>query len=245
MMASFSRSDKAWPKYRWVVFDAVGTLIQPNPSVSVAYHAIAARHGSRLTVSQISERFRRAFRESESKRFLDDQPDCTRWQSNNAIEIARWRWIVNEVVTDVGDGERCFTELWDHFAHPASWSCFDDVKETLSALADAGYRMAIASNFDSRLHAVCDENSALRPIEHRFVSSETGFRKPAPEFYSAVISHCGSPAREILMVGDDPEHDVAGPKTAGMQAVLLDRRATNAHDNSIESLHQLVAGLRD
>ncbi len=225
---------------RWLVFDAVGTLIQPRPSVAVAYQSIAARHGSRFSVAEVGERFRQAFRQSETNVFPAGLEAGSPWLTSDAIEIARWRWIVGQVVPDVQDAESCFAELWDHFARPSSWSCFDDVKESLLALRRAGYRLAIASNFDSRLHPVCDGHDELKPIEHRFVSSETGFRKPAPEFYAAMISRFGCLGHEILMIGDDPEHDVAGPISAGMQALLIDRRAVNSSAESIRSLSQLV-----
>ena len=115
------------------------------------------------------------------------------------------------------------------------------MKSSLKAFRDSGYRLGIASNFDSRLHAVCDGHPDLDPIEYRFVSSETGFRKPAPDFFSKVISHCDCPAREILMIGDDREHDVTAPKALGMQALLLDRQGVEAGADSIQSLHQLIS----
>lgn len=244
MSDSASGNPVPWANCDWLVFDAVGTLIHPTPSVAIAYQTIAARFGSRLTVEQIGERFRQAFRESELG-IPDELTSGDRWLSSDAIEVARWRWIVDEVVPDVIDTERCFAELWDHFARPSSWACFEDVMSALAGLKQAGYRLAIASNFDSRLHAVCEGHDALSSIERRFVSSETGYRKPSPQFYSAIALQCGCPADRILMVGDDAEHDVAGPLAAGMQALLLDRRSANANGNSIRSLHQLMQERND
>ncbi len=211
----------------------------------MAYHSIASRHGSRLTASEVGSRFRRAFRKSETDRFPDGPASGSLWLSSDAIEIARWRWIVGEVVPDVNDLDQCFVELWDHFAQPASWSCFEEVGATLTSLRHQGFRLAIASNFDSRLHEVCNGHPALKSIEQRFVSSETGYRKPAPEFYSRVISQLGCAANEILMIGDDHEHDFVGPLAAGMQALLLERQptipSTNPTANSIGSLNELLS----
>ena len=36
------------PRIRWIAFDAVDTLIRPNPSVAAIYQEIGTRHGSRL-----------------------------------------------------------------------------------------------------------------------------------------------------------------------------------------------------
>jgi putative hydrolase of the HAD superfamily len=238
MTESSSGAGVPWPKCDWLIFDAVGTLIHPTPSVAVAYHSTAARHGSLLTVNEIGDRFRRAFRQSELA-IPDELASGCRWLSSDAIEVARWRWIVSEVVPDVADTERCFEELWDHFARPSSWSCFDDVQPTLLELQQTGYRLGIASNFDSRLHTVCEGHLPLSAIERRFVSSETGYRKPAPQFYATITSQCGCTADRILMIGDDPEHDVQGAITAGMQALLLDRHLTKPAGSSIGSLRQL------
>lgn len=242
MTESSSGAGAPWPKCDWLIFDAVGTLIHPTPSVAVAYHSTAVRHGSLLTVDEIGDRFRQAFRQSELA-IPSELASGRRWLSSDAIEVARWRWIVGEVLTDVADTEQCFEELWEHFAKPSSWSCFDDVQSTLLELRQAGYRLGIASNFDSRLHTVCEGHLPLDPIERRFVSSETGFRKPAPEFYSAITSQCGCAVERILMVGDDPEHDVEGPIAAGMQALLLNRRHTES-DTGASRGKQTIGSLR-
>ena len=224
-----------------LVFDAVGTLIQPNPSVPVAYHSIASRYGSRISVNEIGSRFRRAFRQSETDQFPNGPAAGSNYVSSDSIEKARWRWIVEQVVPDVNNIELCFAELWEHFARPSSWSVFEDVGSTLSALRKAGYRLIVASNFDSRLHSVCRGHDVLSVIERSFVSSEIGYRKPAREFYKSLIAHCDCPPNQILMVGDDPEHDVAGPIAANMHAMLIDRKSTNCDSNSICSLDRLLS----
>ena len=226
---------------QWLVFDAVGTLIQPNPSVPVAYHTIASRYGSQISVDEIGSRFRRAFRQSETDQFTDGPEAGSHYVSSDTIEKARWRWIVEQVGPDVNNIQQCFTELWDHFALPSSWSVFDDVGPTLSALRTAGYRLVIASNFDARLHSVCRGHDVLSSIEQSFVSSEMGYRKPAKEFYSSLIARCGGRPSQILMIGDDPEHDVAGPIAANMHAMLIDRKSTNYDSNSIRSLDRLLS----
>jgi phospholysine phosphohistidine inorganic pyrophosphate phosphatase len=45
--------------------------------------------------------------------------------------------------------------------------------------------------------------------------------KPAVEFFQAAAERLGVPNREILMVGDDIETDIAGAQSAGMRAALV------------------------
>ena len=240
MLLSDVRNRLASKQFKWVVFDAVGTLIQPEPSVAVAYQKIGAQHGSRLTAAQAGERFRRAFRRSETEFFPNRPQSGSVWLSSDAIERARWRWIVEEVLPDVDNLDRCFEDLWNHFAQPTSWSCFEEVGATFNALTDAGFRLAIATNFDSRLHSVCEGHPALNSIERRFVSSEIGYRKPAPQFYASLILECGAEPNQILMIGDNFAHDVAGPLASDMAAILLDRGMTRESPDAIRSLLQLV-----
>ena len=68
-----------------------------------------------------------------------------------------------------------------------------------------------------------------------------GLPKTSKEFYQSLISSFGCRPNEILMIGDDPEHDVAGPIASNMHALLIDRKSTNVDQNSIRSLDQLLS----
>ncbi|MFG2048579.1 HAD family hydrolase [Micromonospora sp. NPDC048935] len=48
-------------------------------------------------------------------------------------------------------------------------------------------------------------------------------KKPAPEFYAAVVAAAGVPAEQIVYVGDSWEHDVVAPRRAGLRSVWLNR----------------------
>jgi putative hydrolase of the HAD superfamily len=228
---------------RWIVFDAVGTLIEPSPPVAAAYHAVGSRFGSKLTMAEVGQRFRQAFHTSESDGFAGGPGPTSAWQTSDQIEEARWQWIVTQVLSDASDPEICFRELWDHFARPTSWRCFDDVAPSLSRLSAAGYQFAIASNFDRRLHAVCNALEHLKSINCRIVSASIGVRKPSPLFYTAIIQACGCAPHQILMVGDSSEHDVLAPRAAGLRALHLNRKPPLVDHDSLTSLEELAARL--
>ncbi len=210
-------------RFQWIAFDAVGTLIHPVPAAGDVYHQVAGRFGSRLAAEEVASRFKRAFRESEQGDLA--LPDEARLATSEAREYERWKEIVTRVLDDVHDVAGCFEELFAHFARPTSWRCFDDVPEVLADLQARGYRVAMASNFDRRLHAVCDGQPALAEIDVRIISSEVGCRKPGRGFFDALVAQTGCPANEVLMVGDDAANDVAGARQAGLHAVLINRRA--------------------
>ena len=205
----------------WVVFDAVGTVIDPEPSVAQAYYLIGQQFGSERTLDDVRSRFRSAFAETESR---DRSPDTAGKVTNAAVEEARWRHIVAAVFPEVEDGEGCFQRLHDYFAEPTAWRAFDDTLPTLHSMSERGIRLAIASNFDHRLHPICDGIAALGLFEKRFISSELGFRKPSADFYHAVVNGLNVAPEQILMVGDGLENDVEGALSVGMNAVLIDRK---------------------
>jgi len=231
-------------KSRWLAFDAVGTLIDPFPAVADAYHAVGSQFGTRFSVAEVDQRFRAAFRSSEANGFPGSSA-MGPWATSDDVERARWRWIVEDVFPDVDDVDTCFLHLWEHFARPTSWRCFEDAGETLAHLSSRGYRLAIASNFDCRLHPVCDGLRGLGPIELRLVSAAVGYRKPAPEFYGALIEACRCRAEEIVMIGDDFNHDVAAARAAGLQAIHLNRKAPAGGPGMISSLQELVQQFSD
>jgi putative hydrolase of the HAD superfamily len=220
-----------------VFFDAVGTLIHPDPPAPIVYAAVAARLGSRLDEATISVRFRAAFHRQEEADYAGNL------RTDEAREIARWRAIVREVLDDVSDGEACFQELYAHFARPDAWRCEPETAEVLAALMARGHVLGIASNFDHRLRGLVESMPALRPVKHLVISSEVGWRKPAPEFFTAMCRVVDSPPVQILYVGDDPVNDYEGARTAKMRALLLapHRRDAVSPEASITSLRELFS----
>ena len=209
---------EGWDRIEGIVLDAVGTLIEPEPSVARAYASAALEQGQVVDVAEVKRRFARHFRDDE----VDEQlgPMVT----DEAIERRRWRRIVGSVLPDLPDPGRAFDELWGHFGRPAAWRCFPDVAPGLEALRRAGYPVRIASNFDGRLRAVAAGRLELAEfVATLVISSEVGYRKPHATFYAAACASLELPPDRVLCVGDDPENDVLGAERAGLRGALLDR----------------------
>src|SRR5205823_3691320 len=95
------------------------------------------------------------------------------------------------VLDDVAaNSDTLFDSLWQHFAAPASWRIYDDVA-ALAELRRRGYRIGIASNFDSRLLAIAAAYPPLAICDAIFVSSSVGFTKPDRRFFRAVENQLG------------------------------------------------------
>ncbi|MBL9122180.1 MAG: HAD-IA family hydrolase [Planctomycetaceae bacterium] len=204
---------------RAVLFDAVGTLIRPEPSVGVAYAAAAARQGINLPADEVQARFRKAFAAEE---FADRHSGQGR--TSHEREVQRWRCIVAAVFPGARDPEALFADLWDHFADAANWRLFADVPPVLARLRAEVDWVGVASNFDQRLHAICQHIPPLSQLAPVIVSAEVGWRKPCQQFFAAAAAALSVAPSEILLVGDDLENDYRAAVAAGWQAVWLDRQ---------------------
>ncbi|MFQ3592952.1 MAG: HAD-IA family hydrolase [Gemmataceae bacterium] len=210
------------PSVRLVYFDAVGTLLRPDPSVAATYQRIGQRYGCNRPVEDLRRAFSHAFLAEESWDAVNG------YRTDEQRERQRWRAIVSAVLPEATDPDACFAELWDHFARPEHWQLEPGTLQVLAHLAGLGLQLGLASNFDERLIGLVQAMPELRDyLDIVLVSSQVGWRKPAREFYASL---CGdfSP-HEVLMVGDDRVNDYEGARAAGLHAVLLDETTTLSH----------------
>ncbi len=115
---------------------------------------------------------------------------------------------------------------------------FADVPPALRLLEDHGLALAVVSNGD------CSLGASLATAGLRFDvvvdSATTGAAKPDPAIFRVALRRLGVEAGCALHVGDDPVNDLAGARTAGIDAVLIDRSG-NRPPGSIGALTELRA----
>jgi putative hydrolase of the HAD superfamily len=205
-----------------VFFDAVGTLVFPQPPAPAVYALIGRKFGSRLTEDAIAARFRAAWAREEA---LDQ---AAGYRTSEEREVRRWRAIVSSVLDDVADGEACFMQLYLHFARPEAWACAPGAGTMLTRLAQQGIGLGMASNYDHRLRGVVAGIPALSLLKRLVISAEVGWRKPAVEFFTAMTAAAAVPRGKLLYVGDDPENDYRGAQAAEIHPILFDTAGRSA-----------------
>lgn len=201
-----------------VVLDAVGTLIYPQPSVAEAYQQAILRH---CGVNVEAERVKTVIRESLTARSAGED-----LRTSEPAEHEFWAELIRELCPGADGFQVCFDELFAHFAKPESWKCFADVDGLFTDLKRLGVKVAIASNFDLRLHSVCDGLPEISDVDCRIISSVAGWRKPAIPFFHEAVRELGVSAERTLMVGDDLINDVQGALAAGMRSAWICREST-------------------
>jgi putative hydrolase of the HAD superfamily len=205
-----------------IFFDAVGTLIHPDPPAAPTYWNIGRRHGTRYSIDEIGRRFTRAFAAEEEADRIDG------WRTSEDRERRRWVRIVGSVLDDVNDPERCFQELYSHFSRPEAWRLEPEDSQVIQELQRSDYALGLASNYDRRLRTVLAGMPSLAALGMVVISSEVGWRKPAGEFFEAMCRQAALAPGQVAYIGDDPVNDFEGAKTAGLQAILLDRDGRHA-----------------
>jgi len=202
------------PGAKAVVFDVVGTLVEPHPSVATAYRMAALRHGVDRDVESLRRSFAAAWRRQEAV----DAAATPAFATSRQRERDRWRRIVAEVFDDVPACDAIFADLWAHFARVDAWRPVPAGVRLVRAACAAGATVALGSNFDERLLGIARSLEPLTAAGHVFASSEIGWRKPAPEFFRVIEARLGLTPDELVFVGDDPELDVAAARRAGWRA---------------------------
>jgi len=211
------------PHTRAVFFDAVGTLLFPDPPAPAMYADVARAHGLTLSPADVRERFIAAYRAEEA---ADSEAG---WVTSEERERKRWHRIVTETLAGVSDPQSCYEHLFQHFATPEAWKIAPDAADVFTALLDRGLTLGLGSNYDDRLWSVLAGFPELEPLRDRvLISSAVGVRKPGRAFFHAVAEAAGYLPSQVLFVGDDLDNDYHGATAAGMPAVLLDPHGRHA-----------------
>ncbi len=203
------------PRPKALLFDAAGTLVHLAEPVAATYARFAAERRAVLDVPLLNAGFKASFRA------LGMRPPGT--IPRDGDDLAWWREVVRRSVAAQPlppdfDFEEWFLALYRHFAKPEAWVPEPGTASFLAALRDAGFRLAVLSNWDSRLRPVLNGLGLAPFFEALFISSEHGLAKPDPAFFLLALQALGVAPEEAWMVGDDEGNDLAPARALGMGA---------------------------
>jgi putative hydrolase of the HAD superfamily len=205
-----------------VFFDAAGTLIKPAKPVGDSYAAIAVKYGMGVTPAEIAHRFRACFDRASPLAFPGVESAAI-----SALERSWWRQLVREVFAPFGpfdDFAAYFDELFAYFARAESWELYPEAIETLRGLSERGLKLAVVSNFDSRLLKILDGLGVAAWFDGIFVSSTVGYAKPDRRIFEFVLAAQQLVSENVLHVGDSIKNDIGGAANAGVKGILVDRK---------------------
>jgi len=129
---------------------------------------------------------------------------------------------------------------------PDGYELFEDARDTLIDVREAGYRLGIISNWEPWLLRLLEHVGIAHLFDHIVVSSICGYEKPDARIFEWALHEGGYRPEEVVYVGDRPSHDVEPAQKAGLRPILLDRGHRYDHERQcprIPSLRHVVAAL--
>ncbi|MET9126370.1 HAD family hydrolase [Streptomyces sp. NPDC004528] len=116
-------------------------------------------------------------------------------------------------------------DLWREYVDGVARSvrCFPGARQGLEALRGAGWTIGIATNGSGDIQRAKLAATGLAPLfDGICVSGEVGVRKPERRLFEAAAAECGaSLSAGGWMVGDNPETDVAGARSARLRTLWV------------------------
>lgn len=129
-------------------------------------------------------------------------------------------------------------EIVNAWEHSTNFELYDDVAPVFRELRRNGLRLGLVSNTShTRLPRLIDTFSL--EVDAWISSGSHGRVKPSPSIFRAALELLEVAADEAVMVGDSLADDVAGARSIGIRAFLLDRE--RAHPDGPDVLRDLYA----
>ena len=154
-----------------------------------------------------------------------------------------------EFIREVGIEKHVEQIAWEllqsgHYLFAAnSVTLYDDVVPTLQHLRDAGFKLAIVSNWDTPLDPLTERLGIADYFDTITASHDLRVRseKPDSHIFNYTLAAVGVSAEEVVHVGDTYAADIVGARDVGIRPILLDRDGTQAGrwDETIQRLSEL------
>ncbi|GJP53205.1 hypothetical protein CLOM_g12838 [Closterium sp. NIES-68] len=202
------RQSKAFQP-RALLVDAMGTLIETSEQEHKVYESVGQKYGVSLSAEEILRRYQTAY----------SKP----WRGALRYEgeaLPFWHHVISE---STGCSNPSYTEeLHGYYATNSAWRLSDPhAHEAFAAIRRAGIKVAVVSNFDSRLRSVLESLGCLNCFDAVAVSAEVRAEKPSPEIFHAACDMLNVRPDEVVHVGDSRKNDIGGAKAAGCGGALL------------------------
>lgn len=195
--------------HKGLLVDAAGTLLVPSRPMAQIYREIGEKYGVKYSEAEILNRYRRAYAQpwgGSRLRYVNDGRPF-------------WQYIVS-FSTGCSDSQY-FEELYNYYTTDKAWHlCDPEAEKVFMALRKAGVKVAVVSNFDTRLRSVLRALNCDHWFDAVAVSAEVEAEKPNPTIFLKACELLGIKPEDAVHVGDDRRNDIWGARDAGCDAWL-------------------------
>jgi putative hydrolase of the HAD superfamily len=206
-----------------VVFDLDNTLIQSKKGAREGLRTVAAILAKRLDCEGLRYSEANLFRRL---RLIDFEMHGRKFLYNRDVW---WETLLREI------GAFKIRGPWIHQTSLRYWKTyarksplFSDTMVTLRRIKKAGYRIAMVSDSDGtpgmKMKRI-RRQPFLKYLEKVVVAGEdTPNVKPSTAPYKLIAKRLGVRTNDCVYIGDNPNTDIKGAKSAGMLMILIKRR---------------------
>ncbi len=190
-------------RYRAIIFDLDGTLIDNYASFWCAFDTFAAEFPKIFCTEDPIQRAAWIDVYYRSNRAEAYQAFCKNYNWTNAPSFDDiWKlW---------------FSHYVDH-TQPFPWTI-----DLIAYLLEKNIAIGILTNGSTIYQSKKIEVAGLcRYFNHVLISEQLGIAKPSPEPYRFMAEQLQVPIANCLFVGDTPHTDILGAKNAGMDSLLV------------------------
>ncbi len=203
-------------KYLHLFFDLDNTLIDFRATARLVFRDIlgAVDPGSAIPDADIFTDVFEKHNDELWRQYRQGQIKKDRLRSGRFLLTLRELGIGQEALS--GTIEEMYMKNF-----PEKAVLFPQAKETLAYLGER-YKLYILTNgfIDMQIRKL--SHTGIRSFFSKiFMAEMTGYQKPDRRFFEYAVKSVHAHKRDCLMIGDDPEADVAGARKAGLDQVFF------------------------
>ncbi|KAF9679552.1 hypothetical protein SADUNF_Sadunf06G0026700 [Salix dunnii] len=191
--------------HKALLVDAVGTLVVPSQPMA----QIGEKYGVEYSEDEILNRYRWAYGQPWGRsrlRYVNDGRPF-------------WQYIVSSS-TGCSDAQY-FEELYNYYTTEKAWHlCDPDAEKVFEAIRKVGVKVAVVSNFDTRLRPLLRALNCDHWFDALAISAEVAAEKPNPTIFLKACELLEVKPEDVVHVGDDRRNDIWGARDAGCDAWL-------------------------
>ncbi|MGQ9642152.1 MAG: HAD family hydrolase [Candidatus Bathycorpusculaceae bacterium] len=205
-------------KVRTVSFDCGGTLYFEVEEDFIVFHNILRELGYQVNVNNIREALHHA----------RCWWNAEKAKSNRVWNEGTWVGLIQRMLSHLNlpDVDKLAFRLRDGWLSKADFHAYDDAEPTLKELKNRGTQIIAISNVSSKKNSTMYLKKAglLGYFDLIVASGDVGYEKPSPEIFKIASKLSKTPLKNMMHIGDKYEEDYLGARSAGMKAVLIDRK---------------------
>ena len=223
---------------RGVFFDLGGTLTTAHPSVAEQIVQTLADFGHPVPHHDVAGALHR-----QEPQFAD--PGNRGWTLTHERSYAFWTQHYDSVLSDLGfspaERNTVVLRIYERLSRPQGYGLYPDVIPVLERLAEAGYTLALISNWEAWGAELVAHLGIDRYFPTQILSGCVGLEKPDAAIYRLALERTGMAPEQVLYIGDIVELDIEPALAIGMRALLIDRHADRSERSTgaIRTLREL------